>query len=514
MGSRSALKNWLDDLLDRKEYRRYGEREHRKTRLLSQFTAILGMIAGAVYLIVCLYFANWEVWYTFIPFFIADTGFFVLFLVTSSNLWLKRFHNPKGVECTPDFSVDIFIPVCKEPVEIVENTIRAAVNIRYDNKKIFILDDGNDDTLRDVSCKYPVTYLRRSTSAFRKAGNLNFAFKQTSGDLILALDADQEAEPEIIERISGYFTIPRIGFVQTPQRFILPENDPWGNADNVFYKAIQTAKDSDNSAISCGSGVMYRRKALEDIGGFSQWNLVEDLHTSMLLHDKGWHSVYHNIPMTRGTAPCEVVSQMKQRWHWAVDSMRIIFWDSPLLRKGLKWPQRLQYFHFGYYYIVVGLFLPISIFFIPQWALLSHKFILTIPPELYFLARIPYLILETIANKLLSERVISFRTNQAQVSLFSVYFNAIFVALGHKKSVPVYTVTRKRPEGDPFLVRLRKCLPHLMVISITAYAIAHGLTRASEDLWFFGVNTFFASLAILYLWKFVILSLWPKLIIK
>ena len=66
---------------------------------------------------------------------------------------------------------------------------------------------------------------------------------------------------------------------------------------------MQAGKDTDNAAFSCGSGVIYRRKALEEIGGFSTWNLVEDVHTSMLLHDRGWRSIYYNYPLTKGTAP-------------------------------------------------------------------------------------------------------------------------------------------------------------------------------------------------------------------
>jgi cellulose synthase (UDP-forming) len=302
--------------------------------------------------------------------------------------------------------------------------------------------------------------------------------------------------------------------VQTRQSFILPKDDPWGNADNVFYEAIQSGKDNDNSAISCGSGVMYRRKALEEIGGFSAWNFVEDLHTSYRLHDKGWHSVYYNIPLTVGTAPEEVVSQTRQRWTWAVDSLRILFWDSPLRRKALTWPQRLQYFHFGYYYVTIGVFLPITIFIVPQWALFSYKFVLTIPPLMYLLARLPYFILQSVSDKLLTNKVVSFKSNQAQASLFAVYFDAIRVALLSKNRIPQYVVTRKEAGLDPLNQRLRKCLPHIVVMAVSLSAIVHGLLTIHNDPWFLAVNAFFATFCFAFLWKFVVLSLWPKLLVK
>jgi cellulose synthase (UDP-forming) len=241
---------------------------------------------------------------------------------------------------------------------------------------------------------------------------------------------------------------------------------------------------------------------------------VEDLHTSYRLHDRGWRSVYHNTPLTRGTAPEEVVSQTQQRWTWAVDSMRVLFWDCPLKHKALTWPQRLQYFHFGYYYITIGVFLPVIIFIVPQWALFSYNFVLTIPPLVYLGARLPYLILQSVSDKLLTNKAVSFKSNQAQASLFAVYFDAIRVALLSKNKVPQYVVTRKIAGHDPFGRRLRKCLPHIVVMSVSLASIVYGLATIHNDPWFLAVNILFASLCFAYLWKFVVLSLWPKLLVK
>jgi cellulose synthase (UDP-forming) len=509
-----AVNDWFDDLHGRKEYRRYHEKEQRKSRLTSQFVAILGGLAGAVYIGVCLYYANWEVWYVYVPFIVADASFFALYLLTCSNLWLKRYHDPHGIDPDCVRNVDVFIPVCGEPLDVVEPTIAAAVAIDYERKQVYVLDDGKSDAVKRLAEKYGASYIRRPGHEDRKAGNLNYALARTGGELILALDSDQVAQPDIIKRIAGYFRVQRIAFVQTRQSFKLPEHDPWGNADNVFYEAIQSGKDYDNSAISCGSGVMYRRKALEDVGGFSTWNFVEDLHTSFRLHDKGWHSVYYNVPLTIGTAPEEVVSQTKQRWTWAVDSMRILFWDCPLKHRALTWPQRLQYFHFGYYYITIGVFLPIMIFIVPQWALFSHKFVLTIPPLMYVAARLPYFVLQGISDKLMTNRVVSFKSNQAQASLFAVYFDAIRAALLAKTRVPEYVVTRKHAGHDPFRTRLAKCLPHIVVMAVSLSAIVYGLTTIRNDPWFLAVNTFFATFCFAFLWKFVVLSLWPKLLVK
>jgi hypothetical protein len=95
-----------------------------------------------------------------------------------------------------------------------------------------------------------------------------------------------------------------------------------------------------------------------------------------------------------------------------------------------------------------------------------------------------------------------------------VYFDALRVALLSRNRVPQYVVTRKSAGHDPFGKRLRKCLPHIIVLSVSLTAIVYGLVTIDNDPWFLGVNIFFASFCFAYLWKFVVLSLWPKLLVR
>lgn len=358
MTIKNIVKNWFDDALGRKQYRRYGEKERRRGRILGQLFSMAVFVSASLYIAWCILHLNWNLWYMSIPFILAECAFLILFLLWINVLWSKRYHRPEGPPLEQkNCSIDVFIPVCREPLGIIEETIASAISINHEDKKVYILDDGEDDGVRAIAEKYGANYIRRPSHENGKAGNLNYALHLTNGDLILVLDADQVPKTEIIKSIIGYFTMPKIGFVQTEQNFKLPKNDPWGNSDKVFYRVMQPGKDYDNAAISCGTGVMYRRSAIESLGGFSAWNLVEDLHTSIKLHNMGWVSVYHGKSYTKGTAPHEVISYVKQRWQWAVDSLRMLFWDNPLKYKGLKWQQRLQYFHFGYNYIAFGIFL-------------------------------------------------------------------------------------------------------------------------------------------------------------
>ena len=506
----AAIKNWLDDILGKKRYQRYKERETRTQRILGQIFALLNIPCALYYFTWCVANANWSYWYAFVPFILSESFFLVHYLLWIKLLWYKRNHDPKGITPDNDFSVDIYIPVCGEPVEIIRRTVIAANAINYSAKTIYILDDGENDQLLHMANELNVGYIRRPTHEHRKAGNLNYALKRTSGDLILTLDADQVADSEILQSITGYFSIKRIAFVQTEQRFNLPKNDPWGNSDEVFYKAMQSGKDNDNAAISCGNGAIYRREALLEIDGFSEWNLVEDLHTSMRLHNKGWKSVYHDTAFTTGHAPADVSSHLKQRWQWAVDSLRLFFWDSPLRYKGLSWRQKTQYLHFGYNYISFGIFLPIF-FILPIWALFTHNFMLKADLWQYFLVRLPYFLVYMTANKLLTNGLNTFKVFQCQSGLFAVYFSAVVTALRCRTKLPNYTVTRKVTQHSKFTTNLIACWPHILISIFSVIAIVYGILTIHDDPWFLIVNIFWACWTIAALNRFIGLSFWPHL---
>ncbi len=80
---------------------------------------------------------------------------------------------------TQRVAVDVFIPVYKEPPDIVDLTVAAAVGLRGAEVRVHVLDDGNDDAMRDLAARYGVGYIRRAEHTGAKAGNINHALTKT-----------------------------------------------------------------------------------------------------------------------------------------------------------------------------------------------------------------------------------------------------------------------------------------------------------------------------------------------
>jgi cellulose synthase/poly-beta-1,6-N-acetylglucosamine synthase-like glycosyltransferase len=75
-------------------------------------------------------------------------------------------------------------------------------------------------------------------------------------------------------------------------------------------------KDALGVAWCTGSGYVFRREALEDIGFFPQGSLAEDVATSTLMLGKGWKTAYVHEPLQFGTVPESFAGHLKQRTRW------------------------------------------------------------------------------------------------------------------------------------------------------------------------------------------------------
>jgi len=490
-----------------KRTRRY----HDKTLTRHARRNILAFLATVISAVAYLGWVAWHIdynyWYVAFPYMFAEVISFISMLLWSEMMMRRREHAPSGLKLqNPPPPVDVIVTCCGEPFSIVEKTLRGAAAIDYPDFSVTVADDRHNLDVENLCANLGMKYLCRPTHEHRKAGNLNYALRHTSKPFLLTLDADQVPHRSILKILMGYFALPEIGFVTTYQAFDVPKRDPWSNRDRVFYGAMQTSRDASNSAISCGSGVVYRRQALTQIGGFATWSLVEDLYSSLLLHAAGWRSVYHAFPATHGTAPAEITGHVRQRWQWAVDSLRLLFWRNPLFTKGLRWKQRLNYVGFGYNYLLFGLAYPIF-YLLPIWGLFSGCFFLKTSPWDFFLWRMPYAVAFYIFNRFSTEWRHNSKSFRAQAVLFEVYISAIITALLSRKHLPHYFVTKKVAEIPMLIERLNHVLPHITIITLSFAGIIYGFFHSSENQGFYYINAAWALWVVWILLPFTVLAL-------
>jgi len=473
-----VIKGIYRDIRRSKPYRRFRESDDRSRRISAQLVVILANVAAIVHLVWFYRNMNRGVLYVTVPMLVAEVISMISYNLFALVVWYRRFHSPGRLSVKRMHSVDVLIPTAGEALSILEPTIRAACHINYPDFRVYVLDDSKRREVQDLADRYGAIYLSRDDPEHAKAGNLNFGLASSRSDLVMTIDADQVVDPQILSETVGFADLPRVGWVQTRQRFLVPAGDPYSNEDNVFYDVMQRGKDTHNAAFSCGSGVVYRRAALDSVGGFSEWNLVEDVHTSMRLHDKGWRSIYYDHALSTGTTPLETRGMYRQRAQWALDSLRLLFWDSPFTKKGLSLVQKLQYFQIGFTYLVSGFVMPIFLL-VPAWSLFTGSFLINTSVWLYAVYRGIYLLVQTLGFFLLNHPSDpGGKAYRQWVGLFPVFMIATFRALGAKNGKPQYKVNRK-PEGTEIgRAELAPVTPQILVCLLTiAGAIYSVVTR-------------------------------------
>lgn len=357
--------------------RRYRHCEDADRRLTAQIFALLALASGLFYLVWIYTTMNWQHLIVSRFFYLAELTCYGLFVLATLGLWTLRFKPPEGMAPEEPHSVDVFIPTYKEPLHIVRKTVMAAKRIEWPYElNIWMLDDGGSDEFEAMAKELGIHYLSRPKSGVpnenAKAGNLNFGLKNTKGEYILTLDADQVPHPEILKVLAGYMRFPKTAFVQSKQAYLTQKGDPFYNRSQVFYDVVQLGLDNSDTAMSAGTGVIYNRKALEDIGGYAEWNIVEDLTTSYELHAHGWKSFYFPHALSKGLSPTTIWGVYQQRGQWALDTMRIFLWDNPLFKKGLPWRSKIGYMTVAFSYICSAFIWPFF-FLIPIWTYLTGQ---------------------------------------------------------------------------------------------------------------------------------------------
>ncbi len=252
--------------------------------------------------------------------------------------------------------VDVFIPTYSEPREVLYRTLIGAKALDYPNVRVFFLDDGARPWLREMCAREGVNYIERRNGKHAKAGNINNGLAMTRdadpAPFILMLDADFVPYRHFLWRTLGFFDDPKVAVVQTPQFFFNPDpvqmnlGSPvnWAEEQRFFFDSMQASKDAWDMSFCCGSSCVFRRAAIEAIGGVPIGAVIEDIHLSYVLMAHGWVTRYLNEILSNGMATETLGEFVGQRVRWAVgcvQALRLRF--GPFGRNGLSLWQRIFY---------------------------------------------------------------------------------------------------------------------------------------------------------------------------
>ncbi len=250
--------------------------------------------------------------------------------------------------------VDVFITVYGEDLDTVARTVRAAVALRGTHRT-WVLDDGRSDAVKSLADELGAWYIRRLSSNGAKAGNVNHALSIAKGEFFAIFDADFVPDPSFLIETVPFFTDTKVAFVQTPQAYgnlntVIARGAAY--MQSVFYRFVQRGRNRFNAAFCVGTNVIFRRAAINDVGGIHTDSKSEDVWTALKLHERGWRTVYIPDVLAVGDAPETIEAYSKQQLRWATGGFEILLTHNPLNpKRRLTGDQRVQYFVTATFYL-------------------------------------------------------------------------------------------------------------------------------------------------------------------
>ncbi|MBA3826913.1 MAG: glycosyltransferase, partial [Ktedonobacterales bacterium] len=276
---------------------------------ITMILAFVTTIAALDYLLWRLMVTNWANWWIAVPLVLAEAFGVVHTVGLQVTIW--PWHSP-ALHPTEDPTlrpIFVFIPTVNEGSEILTPTIRATLAARehylevnpQGRVTIVICNDGRVANSPDwqgveaLAQRMGVLCVTRTVGGGAKAGNIENARKLVgaTGDALLVIfDADQVAKPEFFLKLIAPFADPTVGWVQSGQYYGNKENPVarWAHDQQaLFYRVLCGGKAAQNAAFICGTNVMLRAAALDQIGGLPQDSVTEDFAASIRLHTR-WRS--------------------------------------------------------------------------------------------------------------------------------------------------------------------------------------------------------------------------------
>jgi cellulose synthase (UDP-forming) len=277
-------------------------------------------------------------------------------------------------------SVDVFVPTAGEDLALLDNTMQYIAGLAWPGElRAYVLDDSGRPAVRALAQKHQLGYLARPGSEYKKAGNLRYAAERTNGEVIAIFDADFVPRHDFLVELMPYLDDPHVGIVQSPQFFDTRKKMNWvqrcaGSTQELFYRFIQPSRDALGAAVCVGTSALYRRVALDAIGGFPLIGQSEDIYTGLYMADAGYGVRYVPVLLSKGLTPDNVDNFIAQQYRWCEGSMTMVasqrFHTTPYLPLRARlcfWSGFLYYVSTACTSLIIPLPTIIMTWMFPEW---------------------------------------------------------------------------------------------------------------------------------------------------
>ena len=236
--------------------------------------------------------------------------------------------------------VTVQLPIFNERY-VIERLTDAVARFDYPRERldVQVLDDSTDETQevaracveRHAAQGMPITYIHRKNREGYKAGALENGLKTAKGEFVAIFDADFIPQPDFLRRTIPYFLNPdggeHVGMVQTRWTYLNSNYSLLTNVETILLDGHFVVEHGARSRRGAffnfnGTAGVWRRKVIDEAGGWQHDTLTEDTDLSYRAQLKGWKFLYLPQIECASELPVDMNGFKSQQARWAKGLMQ------------------------------------------------------------------------------------------------------------------------------------------------------------------------------------------------
>ncbi|HEX6201405.1 MAG TPA: glycosyltransferase, partial [Thermoanaerobaculia bacterium] len=233
-------------------------------------------------------------------------------------------------------TVTVQLPLYNE-LYVARRLIDAVCRLDWPREKleVQVLDDSTDETVEVAAAAVAhhraqgvrVEHLRRADRTGFKAGALAAGAARAGGELVAVFDADFVPGPDFLRRVVPSFADPAVGMVQARWEHLNRDASLLTRVQATLLDGHFVVEHTARHRGGCffnfnGTAGVWRRRAIEDAGGWQHDTLTEDLDLSYRAQLAGWRFVYLPEVTVPAELPVDVAGFKSQQARWAQGAMQ------------------------------------------------------------------------------------------------------------------------------------------------------------------------------------------------
>ncbi len=223
--------------------------------------------------------------------------------------------------------ISLIVPTKNEET-VIRRCLEGILNIDYpkDKMQIIVVDGKSEDNTGKICSEFSERYPENIKIISEKTSNgkpaaLNLALPYINGELVGVFDADSLPEKDVLSKVAYYFQDQKLKALQGRTTSLNEKNNALTRViaieERAWFQALMSGREKLQLFVPLtGSCQFVRASVLEELGGWDENSLTEDVELALRLVEKNHHIQYAPDVCSGQETPNNIGSLINQRVRW------------------------------------------------------------------------------------------------------------------------------------------------------------------------------------------------------